>query len=177
MPESKPKSNPTEEVKDAGEAAPATPSTATTEKEQSPQSATSTAKPETAPPKPVLLESDYATDDAPVRNAHHAPVFESTEDGIPVSVHHLELDEVLEFTCEPGEFVLDAAERAGLDLPYSCRSGGCLVCAARRLEGETEMGEQYVLEEEHEAEGFTLLCCTTVAKPSRFLCHQEGEID
>ncbi len=27
----------------------------------------------------------------------------------------------IEFPCEPGETVLDAAERAGYALPYSCR--------------------------------------------------------
>jgi len=29
------------------------------------------------------------------------------------------------FACEPGETVLDAAERAGYSLPYSCRKGVC----------------------------------------------------
>ena len=124
-----------------------------------------------------LLVSDYATEDAPVRNAHHAEIFETTEMAIPVRVTHTELGEELHFSCEPGEFVLDAAERAGLDLPYSCRSGGCLVCTARRTEGSSEMDEQYVLEEEHEDQGFTLLCCTTISEPSHFVSHQEGEVE
>ncbi|RME20577.1 MAG: ferredoxin [Deltaproteobacteria bacterium] len=88
-----------------------------------------------------------------------------------------ELDRWLEFTCEPGETVLDAAERAGLALPYSCRSGGCLSCAARIIEGSAEMDEQYVLEEEHIARGFMLLCCTTVTSPARFLGNQEHEVE
>ena len=75
------------------------------------------------------------------------------------------------------QYILDAAEEQGIDLPYSCRSGGCLVCTARRTEGRSEMGEQYVLEDEHEDEGFTLLCCTTITEPCHFISHQEGEVE
>ncbi|MHA6796986.1 2Fe-2S iron-sulfur cluster-binding protein [Pseudonocardia bannensis] len=32
------------------------------------------------------------------------------------------------FGCEPGESVLDAAERAGFTMPYSCRKGVCSTC-------------------------------------------------
>ena len=33
------------------------------------------------------------------------------------------------FACADGETVLDAAERAGYSIPYSCRKGVCLSCA------------------------------------------------
>jgi ferredoxin len=29
------------------------------------------------------------------------------------------------FPCEPNESVLDAAQRAGLEIPFSCRKGVC----------------------------------------------------
>ncbi|MCB9777841.1 MAG: 2Fe-2S iron-sulfur cluster binding domain-containing protein [Alphaproteobacteria bacterium] len=94
-----------------------------------------------------------------------------------VRVQDLELDTWLEFPCEPGEFVLDAAERAGFELPFSCRSGGCLVCTGKLVEGEVEMGEQYVLEAEHQANGFRLLCCTAVHTDSVFVGNQEHEVE
>lgn len=42
------------------------------------------------------------------------------------------------FPCEPGEFVLDAAERAGYAMPSSCRKGVCNTCEAKLLDGEVE---------------------------------------
>src|SRR5215472_1514098 len=42
------------------------------------------------------------------------------------------------FPCEPHEFVLDAAERAGYSMPSSCRKGACNTCEAGLLEGEVE---------------------------------------
>jgi CDP-4-dehydro-6-deoxyglucose reductase/3-phenylpropionate/trans-cinnamate dioxygenase ferredoxin reductase subunit len=42
------------------------------------------------------------------------------------------------FPCEPREFVLDAAERAGYSMPYSCRKGVCNTCETGLVAGEVE---------------------------------------
>src|ERR1700761_2852792 len=42
------------------------------------------------------------------------------------------------FPCEPREFVLDAAERAGYSMPSSCRKGVCSTCEAGLVAGEVE---------------------------------------
>lgn len=42
------------------------------------------------------------------------------------------------FPCEPQEFVLDAAERAGYAMPSSCRKGACNTCETALLDGEVE---------------------------------------
>jgi CDP-4-dehydro-6-deoxyglucose reductase/3-phenylpropionate/trans-cinnamate dioxygenase ferredoxin reductase subunit len=42
------------------------------------------------------------------------------------------------FPCEPNEFVLDAAERAGFTIPYSCRKGVCNTCECALIAGEVD---------------------------------------
>jgi len=64
------------------------------------------------------------------------------------------------FVAEPGEPVLAAALRAGLNLPHSCQGGHCAACRARILAGEFGYahGRPAGLAEEEERAGFALLC-------------------
>ncbi len=57
-----------------------------------------------------------------------------------------------------GTSVLDAAAKAGLDLPFSCRAGVCSTCRTRLLKGQVEMHTNYALEERELEEGFILAC-------------------
>lgn len=57
-----------------------------------------------------------------------------------------------------GEMVIDAALRAGLDLPYSCKGGMCCTCRARIVEGTVEMELNYSLQPWEIAAGFVLTC-------------------
>jgi ring-1,2-phenylacetyl-CoA epoxidase subunit PaaE len=57
-----------------------------------------------------------------------------------------------------GEPVLEAAERAGLDLPFSCRAGVCSTCRARLVSGSATM-EHNVALEDWEVEAGYILCC------------------
>jgi NAD(P)H-flavin reductase/ferredoxin len=47
-------------------------------------------------------------------------------------------DSEISFPCDPREFVLDAAERAGYSMPSSCRKGACNTCEAGLVDGEVE---------------------------------------
>jgi len=54
--------------------------------------------------------------------------------------------------------VLDAAERAGLELPFSCRSGICATCRARITGGAAVMAHNIALEPWETDAGFVLCC-------------------
>jgi ring-1,2-phenylacetyl-CoA epoxidase subunit PaaE len=57
-----------------------------------------------------------------------------------------------------GEAILDAALRAGLDLPFACKGGMCSTCRAKLVEGSAEMELNYSLEPWELKAGFVLTC-------------------
>ena len=54
--------------------------------------------------------------------------------------------------------ILDAALRAGADLPYACKGGVCATCRAKVTEGAVEMEVNYGLEPDEVAKGYVLTC-------------------
>ncbi|MDX5403135.1 MAG: 2Fe-2S iron-sulfur cluster-binding protein [Rhodobacterales bacterium] len=64
-----------------------------------------------------------------------------------------------QFTVEAGDDnVVAAAERQGLELPYSCKGGMCCTCRCKVAEGSAEMAVNYSLEPWELEAGFTLAC-------------------
>jgi ring-1,2-phenylacetyl-CoA epoxidase subunit PaaE len=57
-----------------------------------------------------------------------------------------------------GEAILEAALRAGMDLPWSCRGGMCSTCRARLREGEAQMAQNFALEPWETEAGYVLTC-------------------
>src|SRR5688500_7990647 len=62
------------------------------------------------------------------------------------------------FPCEPNEAVLDAAQRAGLEIPYSCRKGVCGTCKGRVVSGEVRAFAGDALGTAERAQGMVLFC-------------------
>jgi len=58
--------------------------------------------------------------------------------------------------------LLDALEAHGMSLPYGCRYGGCISCAAKLLSGEIDQRAGVALNGRQLANGYVLLC---VARP------------
>jgi ring-1,2-phenylacetyl-CoA epoxidase subunit PaaE len=54
--------------------------------------------------------------------------------------------------------IIEAAESAGLDLPYSCRGGMCCTCRARLVTGEVAMDQNFSLERWELEAGYVLTC-------------------
>jgi ring-1,2-phenylacetyl-CoA epoxidase subunit PaaE len=54
--------------------------------------------------------------------------------------------------------ILAAASRAGLDVPYSCKSGVCATCRAKLKAGRVRMDRNFALEKSELEAGFVLTC-------------------
>jgi ring-1,2-phenylacetyl-CoA epoxidase subunit PaaE len=63
----------------------------------------------------------------------------------------------IEFRTEHGN-VLEAAAAAGLEVPYSCKSGVCCTCRAKLIEGKVRMDRNFALEPHEVEAGFILTC-------------------
>jgi ring-1,2-phenylacetyl-CoA epoxidase subunit PaaE len=71
------------------------------------------------------------------------------------------------------ETVLDAAARAGLELPFSCRAGVCSTCRTKVVHGSVEMEENHALEEWELKEGYVLACQSRATTPVLELDYDE----
>ena len=58
--------------------------------------------------------------------------------------------------------LLDTLERHGMSLPYGCRYGGCISCAAKLLDGAVDQSAGVALNGRQMHDGYVLLC---VARP------------
>ena len=81
-----------------------------------------------------------------------------------VETHTVELiEEDVTLEVPENQSILEAAEEAGLDLPYQCRMGVCGVCSALcESDCNVDQLEGMFLSENEQEEGYVLTC---IGKP------------
>ena len=66
------------------------------------------------------------------------------------------------YKVEDKRALLDSLKEQGVDLPYGCKYGGCITCAAKLVYGEVDQRRQVALNNRQINDGYIILC---VARP------------
>lgn len=109
-------------------------------------------------PEPHIHIEYFSNDGVPVTPRRVVSQGTASEEK-PVATARITLNgSAYQFPMLEGETIIDAGERAGLEMPYSCRGGMCCTCRGKLVSGKVEMAVNYSLEPWESEAGYVLTC-------------------
>ena len=64
----------------------------------------------------------------------------------------------VEYEVDAKRPILDELRNQGVDLPYGCKYGGCITCAAKLTSGDVDQKRQVALNKWRLGNGYVILC-------------------
>lgn len=101
----------------------------------------------------------FTTGSTPVAAQHAASNDSNTQDSGGQQVTIMLDGSQTDITVDPSrDTILAAAQRAGIDMPFSCAGGMCCTCRCKIIEGSTSMDANFSLADWEIEKGYTLAC-------------------